>query len=221
VNLLLAPYKIKDYLGLLSPENRSKVFDADANGFVRGEGCGVLVLKRLSDAVKNGDRIHALIRGFGISQEGTSKSMGTPTVNGEASAMFLALEDANILPKDVQVVEAHGTGTSVGDPLEVLAITKVYSTPDREVPLIITAGKANTGHLESASGTCGIIKTILEMKAQTIPPQILIKNLNPAINLDEIPAQLAFTSKAWKSSGYIFIQVLSEFIFITNFLIYL
>jgi acyl transferase domain-containing protein len=126
--------------------------------------------------------------------------MGTPTVEGEASAMQLALDDANILPEQVQVVEAHGTGTMVGDPLEIKAITKVYSTPQRKVPLIITAGKANIGHTESTSGIAGIIKTILEMKAKTIPPQILIKTLNPHINLENIPAIITQTPKPWESS---------------------
>jgi acyl transferase domain-containing protein len=201
VNLVLFPFSHRGFAGILSEDNRSKVFDSEANGFARAEAVGVLVLKRLSDAVKDGDRIHGMIRGFGMSQEGTSRSMGTPTVDGEALAMSLALEDANILPKDVQVVEAHGTGTSVGDPLEVLAIGKVYSTPEREQPLIITAGKANIGHTESASGIAGIIKTIMEMKHKMIPSQILIETLNPNIDLNKINAEILLAPKAWEPEG--------------------
>lgn len=111
VNLILHPFKHDDMKSVTSPNYRCKTFDSQANGFARAEGVGSLVLKRLSDAVREGDRIYGLIRGMGITQEGTSSSMGTPTVDGEAKAMQLALSAAQVDPKDIDYLEAHGTGT--------------------------------------------------------------------------------------------------------------
>lgn len=185
-NLLLQPYFQNDVV--LSKDFRCKTFCTNANGFVRAEGVASLILKKLSDAVRDGDRIYSVILGFGMVQEGASKSIGTPTMEMEALAMELALKDAGIKPEQVQVVEAHGTGTALGDPLEIGAISKAYSTKERAAPLIITAGKANIGHTESTSGIAGVIKMTMAMKHGVIPEQIGISKLNPKINLENIPA---------------------------------
>ncbi|OXA45943.1 Phthiocerol synthesis polyketide synthase type I PpsC [Folsomia candida] len=143
-NLIIKPTYQNDVV--LSKDSRCKTFDASANGFARSEGVAALILKRLSDAVRDGDRIHSIIMGYGATQEGETKSVGTPTVEMEALAMELSLRDAGMKPEQIQVVEAHGTGTAKGDPLEIKAISKAYSASGRTDPLIITAGKANIGH---------------------------------------------------------------------------
>jgi acyl transferase domain-containing protein len=160
----------------------------------------VLVLKRYSDAVANGDRIWGLIRGSAVVQEGPSKMMGTPTVECEALAMSLALERAEVHPNEVSYVETHGTGTPVGDPLEVAAVTKAYSTKDRIDLLTIGSVKTNIGHTESVSGLAGIIKTLLSLKNEMIPPHLNFKTLSPDINLSAIPAQLPLQAIEWKKS---------------------
>lgn len=160
VNLLLHPFDKDEMPMVISPEGRCKTFDSKADGFSRAEGCGVLVLKRLSDAVKDNDHIWGLIRGSGVSQEGVSRSLGTPTVHCEALAMQQALKEADVEPHEVSYVEAHGTGTVVGDPMEVAAIAKAYHSKARKEPLIIGSVKTNVGHTESCSGITGIMKVI-------------------------------------------------------------
>ncbi|OXA45936.1 phenolphthiocerol synthesis polyketide synthase type I Pks15/1 [Folsomia candida] len=193
VNLIIKPTFQNDVI--LSKDYRCKTFDSSANGFARAEGIAALILKRLSDAVRDGDRIHSVIVGYGATQEGETKSVGTPTVEMEALAMELALRDAAMRPEQIQVVEAHGTGTAKGDPLEIKAISKSYSTSDRADPLIITAGKANIGHSESASGIAGLIKITMAMKHGLIPVQIGIQTLNPEIDLTTIPAIIALAGR--------------------------
>ncbi|XP_035716631.1 phthiocerol synthesis polyketide synthase type I PpsC [Folsomia candida] len=185
-NLIIKPTFQNDVI--LSKEYRCKTFDAAANGFARAEGIAALILKRLSDAVRDGDRIHSVIMGFGAAQEGETKSVGTPTIEMETLAMRISLRDAGMRPEQIQVVEAHGTGTAKGDPLEIKAISNAYSTSDRTDPLIITAGKANIGHTESACGIAGLIKITMAMRHGLIPVQIAIQTLNPEIDLTTIPA---------------------------------
>ncbi|OXA39885.1 Phthiocerol/phenolphthiocerol synthesis polyketide synthase type I PpsA [Folsomia candida] len=173
---------------LVSKDFRCKTFDSAANGFARGEAVVAIILKRLSDAVRDGDRIHSVILGYGATQEGETKSVGTPTIEMEALAMEMALRHTGLKPEQIQVVEAHGTGTGKGDPLEIKAIAKAYSTSHRADPLIITAGKANIGHTESSCGLAGLIKITMAMKYGLIPAQIGIQTLNPEIDLTTIPA---------------------------------
>lgn len=146
VNLLLHPFTSNMMDNILAHDGRCKTFDAKADGFARAEGCGVLVMKRLSDALRDRDNIWALITGSAVSQEGISRSMGTPTVHCEALAMKLAIRDAKIKPEQVTYVETHGTGTPVGDPIEVEAIRKAYYSPNRQIPLVIGSVKTNVGH---------------------------------------------------------------------------
>lgn len=196
VNLLVHPFSTETLPYITCPDGRCKTFDADANGFGRAEACAVLLMKRLSDAIRDEDQIMGLIKGSAVTQEGLSKSLGTPTIQCESLAMELALKDAGVRPSQVTYVETHGTGTSVGDPLEVKAITKAYSKNRRE-PLVIGSVKTNVGHTESVSGLTGIIKVILSMKHEQIPPHLNLKNLNPAINLEAIPAEIPLCPKAW------------------------
>lgn len=197
VNLLLRPFDYNTISVVLSRDGRCRAFDAAADGFGRAEGCGVLILKRLSDAVREQDNIWGLIRGSALTQEGTSRNLGTPTVHCESLAMELALADANVDPADVSFVEAHGTGTPVGDPVEIAAITKVYSTPARRDPLIIGSVKTNLGHTESVSGITGIIKVLLSLRNERIPRHLYLTNLNPAISLDAIPALIPTVTVQW------------------------
>ncbi|CAL8084937.1 unnamed protein product [Orchesella dallaii] len=198
VNLLLHPFDKDEMPMVISPEGHCKTFDADADGFARGEGCGVLVMKRFSDAVRDGDNIWALIRGSGMSQEGVSKSMGTPTVHCESLAMEQALQDAEVEPHEVSYVEAHGTGTPVGDPMEVAAIAKAYRSKHRKEPLLIGSVKTNVGHTESCSGITGIMKVVLAMHHEIIPPHRNFETLNPSIDLDAVPARIPLKPVEWK-----------------------
>lgn len=200
VNLLLRPFDRDVMPFVVSPDGHCKTFDENADGFARAEGCGVLVLKRLSDAVKNGDRIWAVIRGTGISQEGVSKSMGTPTVHCESQAMEEALQDGYVRPEEVSYVEAHGTGTVVGDPMEVAAIAKAYHSKEREEPLIIGSVKTNIGHTEACSGITGIMKVVLSMTNEVIPAHRNFTKLNPAIDLNAVPARIPLEPVEWKKS---------------------
>lgn len=225
VNLLIHPFTGKTMNTVLAPDGHCKTFDASADGFGRAEGCGVLVLKRYSDAVRDGDRVWGLIRGSAVVQEGASRSLGTPTKYCESLAMSLALKDARVEARDVSYVETHGTGTPVGDPLEYAAVAAVYSD-GREDTLTIGSVKTNIGHTgiflvkslcnclsetmlrnfhiskflfsESCSGIAGIIKVILSMQNEVIPPHKNFTTLNPAINLDSIPAQIPLEAMEWK-----------------------
>ncbi|CAL8118587.1 unnamed protein product [Orchesella dallaii] len=200
VNLLLNPFSKDTMSFVVAGDGRCKTFDESADGFGRAEGCGVLVLKRYSDAVKDGDNVWALIRGSSCVQEGVSKSMGTPTVHCESLAMSLALKDANVKPNDVSYVEAHGTGTSLGDPLEISAITQVYGN-NRIEPLVIGSVKTNVGHTESCSGITGIIKVVTSLQNETIPAHLNLKKLNPKINLHAIPAQIPMNALPWPKNN--------------------
>jgi acyl transferase domain-containing protein len=197
VNLLTYPFTTKTMKTVLAPDFHCKTFDVSADGFARAEGCGVLVLKRYADAVRDGDRVHAIIRGSAVVQEGASKSLGTPTKYCESMAMKNALEKARVDPKDVSFVETHGTGTQVGDPLEVAAMAEAYSV-GRVDPLIIGSVKTNIGHTESCSGIAGIIKTVLCFKHEIIPPHKNFQTLNPAIDLEAIPAVIPLAAQPWK-----------------------
>ncbi|ODM98078.1 Phenolphthiocerol synthesis polyketide synthase type I Pks15/1 [Orchesella cincta] len=198
-NLLLHPFQKRHMINVVSPDGRCKTFDEKADGFGRAEGVATLVLKRYSDAVKSGDNILALIRGCGISQEGTSRSFGTPTKEGQEIAMEAALQDAGVCPLDVSYVEAHGTGTVIGDTTEMAAIASLYCKEEREKPLLIASGKTNIGHSESCSGIAGIIKVILSMHNETIPPHINLETLNPHIKLDEAAIRIPTKMEKWEA----------------------
>ncbi|MYE65345.1 MAG: polyketide synthase, partial [Acidimicrobiaceae bacterium] len=191
-------FELRGNAGMLAPDGRCKTFDAAANGYVRGEGCGILVLKRLTDAEADGDRIWGVIRGTALNQDGASQGLTVP--NGEAQERVIAdaLAWAGVQPSEVDYVEAHGTGTPVGDPIEAEATGTAYSTgrdPDR--PLLIGSVKTNVGHLESAAGAAALIKVMLAMNRGLIPKHLNFQDPNPEIGWDRLPLQVTAEPTPW------------------------
>ena len=180
---------------MLSPDGYCKVFDASANGYVRGEGAGVLVLKRLSDALADGDRIEALLRGSAMNHNGRSAGLTVPSGPAQAEVIRTALRNAGLSPSDVGYLEAHGTGTAVGDPIEAAALGAVFA--ERSAPLLIGSVKSNCGHLEWAAGMCGMIKTILSIQKGVIPPTLHLRNPNPMIPWQRLPLRVVTEATPW------------------------
>ncbi len=167
--------------GMLAPDGRCKVFDARANGFVRGEGCGVVVLKRYADAVRDGDRILARVLGSAINQDGASEGLMAPSEGSQIKVIRRALERAGVEPRDIDLVEAHGTGTPLGDRTEARALMAVFGDQPRRAPLTVGSLKANIGHLGAAAGIAGVIKVVALFEAGIIPRQLNFEALNPAL----------------------------------------
>ncbi len=185
---------------MLAPDGRCKAFDAAADGFVEGEGCGVVVLKRLSDAQADGDPILAIVRGSAINQDGASAGLTAPS--GKAQEMVLrdALARARLSAADVAYVEAHGTGTSLGDPIEVRALAAVLGQGRPvERPLLIGSVKTNVGHLEAAAGVASVIKVVLALRHAEIPAHLNLKTPNPHVAWDDIPVRVVTAPCAWPS----------------------
>ncbi|MCB0209451.1 MAG: SDR family NAD(P)-dependent oxidoreductase [Anaerolineae bacterium] len=197
VNLILSPETTvrAAHAQMLSPDGRCKTFDAAANGFVRGEGCGVVVLKRLTDAQAGGDNILAVIRGSAVNQDGPSSGFTTPNGRAQQALIRQALQNAEVEPAQVTYVEAHGTGTSLGDPIEVGALGEVFGR--RQTPLLVGSVKTNVGHLESAAGMAGLIKVVLSLQHKTIPPHLHYHHPNPAIAWDTLPVIVPTTPTPW------------------------
>ncbi len=169
-------------LQALSPDGRCKTFDAGADGYGRGEGCGMVLLKRLSDAINDGDNILALIRGSAVNQDGSSSGLTVPNAKAQQEVIRAALENAKVAPGDISYVEAHGTGTSLGDPLEVKALTEVLRGRNIEAPaLMLGSVKTNIGHLEAGAGIASLIKVVLSIQHREIPPHLNLTQLNPLI----------------------------------------
>ena len=189
VNLILAPdlFIALSHSRMLAPDGRCKTFDAAADGFARGEGCGVVILKRLSQAEADGDRILAVIRGSAVNQDGPSSSLTAPNGPAQEAVIRAALAFASVEPNEVGFIEAHGTGTELGDPLEVKALGEVFGGRDRDQPLILGSVKTNIGHLEAAAGVLGLIKVILALRHRTIPPHLHFKTPSPHIAWQELP----------------------------------
>ncbi|MDE0393207.1 MAG: SDR family NAD(P)-dependent oxidoreductase [Gammaproteobacteria bacterium] len=176
---------------MLSPDGQCKAFDASANGYVRGEGCGVVVLKRLAEAEADGDRIWGVIRGAAVNHGGASVGLTVPNAPALEQVMETALEDAGITPAEVDYLEAHGTGTAVGDPIEINAVAAVYGgkrEPDR--PLLVGSVKTNVGHLESAAGIAGLIKAVLVAQRGVIPKHLHFRDPNPSLDWDRLPLRV-------------------------------
>lgn len=183
----------------LAPDGYSKTFDAAADGYARGEGCGAVILKRLSDAIADGDNILALIRGTAINHDGRSSGLTVPNGQAQQAVIRAALQDAGGLdPLQVSYVETHGTGTQLGDPIEVRALGAALGQ-NRPVdqPLVLGSVKANIGHLESAAGMAGLIKVILAFQNERIPAQVHFKVPNPNIDWESLPVKVADGSDAW------------------------
>ncbi|MFF7191859.1 type I polyketide synthase, partial [Streptomyces sp. NPDC008222] len=184
--------------GALSPDGRCFTFDSRANGIVRGEGGGLIVLKRLSDAAADGDRIHCVIRGSAINNDGGGDSLTTPSREAQAELLRRAYDNAGVRPADVQYVELHGTGTRVGDPIEAAALGEVLGTerPDDD-PLSVGSVKTNIGHLEGAAGIAGLIKTALALKHRELPASLHFRTPNPAIPLTELRLRVRTENGPW------------------------
>ena len=184
--------------GMLSPDGRCATFDAAANGYVRGEGCGIVVLKRLSEAEVDGDRIWAVVRGSALNQDGASPGLTVPSGPAQEKVIEAALKQAGLQPADVDYVEAHGTGTDVGDPIEAQATGTAYGRGrDAERPLLIGSVKTNIGHLEAAAGVAGIIKTVLAMNRGIIPRHLHFRVPRPEIDWERLPLQVTATPTDW------------------------
>src|SRR5262249_16806185 len=154
---------------MLSSTGRCHTFDASADGYVRGEGCGMVVLKRLADAERDGDRIHAVIRGSAVNQDGHSNGLTAPNGLAQQQVIWNALQNAGVTPDRVGYIETHGTGTPLGDPIETAALAHALGG-DPAQPVWLGALKANIGHLESAAGIAGLIKAVLVLQHGQIPP---------------------------------------------------
>ncbi|MEM6448169.1 MAG: type I polyketide synthase, partial [Cyanobacteria bacterium P01_D01_bin.123] len=202
VSLMLIPDPTIAYSQsrMMAPDGRCKTFDASADGYVRGEGCGVLVLKRLSDAIAAGDTIQALIRGTAVNQDGLSNGLTAPNGPSQQAVIRQALANAGVAPNQIDYIEAHGTGTSLGDPIEMRSIQAVLGK-DRQAdrPCWIGSVKTNIGHLENAAGMAGAIKVILALQHQEIPPHLHLRELNPLISLDGTPFAIPTQPQPWQS----------------------
>ncbi len=187
--------------GLLSPEGRCKSFDAQANGYVRSEGAGVVVLKPLSQAQKDGDAIYAVILGSAVNQDGKSNGLSAPNPEAQEAVLREAYQNAAVSPGQVQYVEAHGTGTRLGDPMELKALGAVLSENRKPgSTCAIGSVKTNVGHSETAAGITGLIKVALSIKHQQIPPSLHFKDPNPYIDFDAIPVRIQQTLDPWPTS---------------------
>ena len=200
VNVILSPqiFSTLSHARMLAPDGKCKTFDAAADGFVRGEGGGVVVLKRLADAQADGDRILAVIRGTAVNQDGPSSGLTAPNGPSQEVVIREALSNAGVAPVDVSYIEAHGTGTSLGDPIEMQALGEVFGT-DRasDSPLWVGSLKTNIGHLEAAAGVAGLIKVVLALQHQEIPRHLNFQNPSPHIQWDRLAVKVPVEHTPW------------------------
>lgn len=204
VNVLLSPASIvaASRARMLSPDGRCKTFDAAADGYVRSEGCGILVLKRLSDAQRDGDRICAVIRGSAVNQDGASSGLTVPNGGAQQRLISAALARAGVGGADIDYLEAHGTGTSLGDPIEVQAAAAVYGAGrDPNRPLLMGSVKTNIGHLESAAGVAGLVKVVLSLQNEVLPQNLHFEKPSPHIPWDSLPVQVVDKPTPWQTNG--------------------
>ncbi|MBW4500874.1 MAG: SDR family NAD(P)-dependent oxidoreductase [Scytonema hyalinum WJT4-NPBG1] len=186
--------------GTLSPDGHCRAFDAQAQGTTVGNGVGVVLLKRLEDAIADGDHIYAVIKGWAINNDGSLKVGYTaPSVDGQAEAIAEAIMLAGVEPETISYVEAHGTGTTLGDPIEIAALTKVFrSSTEKKGFCAIGSVKTNIGHLDAAAGVTGLIKTALSLKHQQIPPSLNFEQPNPQIDFDNSPFYVNTKLTQWQ-----------------------
>jgi acyl transferase domain-containing protein/acyl carrier protein len=213
VNLILAP-DITVALSkshMMAPDGRCKAFDASANGFVRGEGCGVIVLKRLSDARADGDTVLAVIRGSAMNQDGRSSGITAPNGASQRQVIRAALAAARVAPADVGYIESHGTGTSLGDPIEAHALAAEFSERGADNPLTIGSVKANIGHLEASAGVAGLIKVVLSLQHGRIPTQLHFHEMNPHIEWGSTSVDIPVGGRDWQTGDKSRIAGVSSF----------
>lgn len=213
-NVLLTPATMITFshAHMLAPDGRCKTFDAAADGYVRGEGCGVIVVKRLEDAIRDGDRIRAVIRGSAINQDGASGGLTVPNGVAQQRVIADALRRADLEPRDVGYLEAHGTGTSLGDPIEAQAAGAVLGAGrEPNQPLLMGSVKTNIGHLEAAAGIAGVIKVILSLENELLPQHLHFQNPSPHIPWDRLAVQVVEEATAWERNGRPRIAGISSF----------
>ncbi|HME79870.1 MAG TPA: type I polyketide synthase [Mycobacterium sp.] len=205
VNLLLSPQIFRgfDEAGVMSRSGACHTFDADADGFVRGEGCGVVVLKRLSDALRDGDTLLAVVRGSAVNQDGRSNGLFAPNPAAQMAMLRAAYANAGVPPHEVDYVETHGTGTLLGDPIEARALGTVLGKgrPEQS-PLLIGAVKSNLGHLEAAAGVAGVIKAVLAVQRASIPANLGFETPNPHIPFNQMRLKVVAEQQEWPHTSH-------------------
>jgi acyl transferase domain-containing protein/NADPH:quinone reductase-like Zn-dependent oxidoreductase/NAD(P)-dependent dehydrogenase (short-subunit alcohol dehydrogenase family) len=204
VGLLLTPdaNRIFAKAGMLASDGRCKTFDARADGYVRSEGCAVVVLKRLADAVADDDRILGVVRGSAVNQDGPSSGLTAPNGPAQEAVIREALANAGVSALDVSYVEAHGTGTALGDPIEIQALAAALgSGRDPRVPLLVGSVKTNVGHMEAAAGLGGLIKVLLALAHRQIPAHLNFSTPNPLIDWEALPITVPTRLQPWEPGG--------------------
>jgi len=186
--------------GMLSPEGQCKTFDAGADGYVRSEGAGVVVLKRLSDAQRDGNRILAVVRGSAVNQDGASSGVTVPNGPAQQALLRQALTSAKLTPADIDYIEAHGTGTPLGDPIELDSLSKVFADREDRASLVLGAVKTNLGHLEAAAGIAGFMKTVLAVGHGRIPRNLNFTELTPHASEDVSRLTIATEDMEWPAT---------------------
>ncbi|AGC45624.1 polyketide synthase [Myxococcus stipitatus DSM 14675] len=204
VNVITDPGKSIYFsgLGALSTDGRCKTFDASADGYGRGEGCGVFVLKRLSEALADGDRVLAVVRGSAVNQDGHSNGLTAPNGLAQEAVLREALTRSGLKPGDIQYVEAHGTGTPLGDPIEIEALSSALCEwRGPKEPLLLGSVKTNIGHLEAAAGVAGLMKVVLAMRHGELPPHLHFTRPNPHVPWARLPLKVPTEVTPWTSRG--------------------
>ncbi|MFA1546608.1 SDR family NAD(P)-dependent oxidoreductase [Actinomadura chokoriensis] len=205
VNLLLSPTVTMtfDLAGGTAADGHCKAFDASADGMVRAEGCGAVVLKRLSDAQRDGDRILAVVKGSGVNSDGRSNGLVAPNSEAQRALLRDVYATAGVDTREVDYVEAHGTGTFLGDPIEAKAVGEILGAGrDEDAPLLLGSAKSNLGHMESAAGIAGLIKAVLALHHRVIPPSAHYKEPNPHIPFDELHLAVVAEETPWPDRGH-------------------
>jgi acyl transferase domain-containing protein/acyl carrier protein len=188
--------------GITSPDGHCRAFDAGSQGTIFGDGVGLVVLKRLEDAIADGDYIHAVIKGSAINNDGAAKVGYTaPSVGGQAEVIAEAQAIAGVTPETITYIETHGTGTALGDPIEISALKKVFARTKQKGFCAIGSVKTNVGHLNTAAGVTGLIKTVFALKHKQIPPSLHFETPNPEIDFANSPFYVNTKLSEWKSNG--------------------
>lgn len=198
--------------GMLSRDGRCFTFDSRANGFVPGEGVGVVLLKRVSDAINDADQIKGVIRGWGINQDGKTNGITAPSVNSQTELLNNIYRRFNINPESISLLEAHGTGTKLGDPIEIEALTKSFTSYTNKTNFCaIGSVKSNIGHLLTAAGIAGVLKVLMAIKNKVLPPTINYENLNEHISLDKTPFFISQSARPWEVDSGVRRAAISSF----------
>ncbi|MDN3259873.1 type I polyketide synthase [Streptomyces sp. CSDS2] len=214
VNLMLTPFNfvLLSKFRALSPDGRCKTFDASADGYARGEGVGVVVLKRLSDALEARDTVLAVVRGTAVNHDGRSSGISVPNPAAQQAVIRAALEQAGTAPGEVGYVEAHGTGTALGDPIELRALQQVLGRHHAGgSPLLVGSVKTNIGHLESAAGVAGLLKLVLSLQHGEIPPHLHLTRPNPNVDWNALDIEVVTERRLWPADQPVKVGAISSF----------